>query len=662
MRLSLFVIVSIWANGGAVAARDCAAKPISFRIGNVTTGSEESGYPEIYGLSMKVGGQQFTPFIKINSPSIHIKSADKSCKDIPAERQPLDCRPVYSRDIMRRSYLLGGFFDGRISPTYNGPRPWDDEQVGLAFSGTDTIVLGDTANETLTLDSWAFNSEYRDWGDELPDDFIEYNEEAWMPSYLGLNKFSFLLTELYNTQRIPSKTWGYFAGWKNWARPDDAVLDGSLVLGGYDRAKISGSFSNFPINMDSDGTERCQFKLTVSGLWLSMSALNDGRGETVEVSTFLNKQNPDGFDICIDPSYPSMQMQSLIRNRVMSQLRTAGDFEKPLQTIPGGSGIGILNSDLPLVGEVSLTFQFGNLNITVPGKHLIHPSVNVTAQGYNLMSDLSDYQVMDIIEPIPDYSQLSFPQDDSFPVLFGHPFLASAYLVVNHENDTFSIAQLAQEIEQAEKKDIIPVLDSECSLASLEEKEGSGLPIPIGAIVGIVVGATVLLIIAIWVYVLLHRRRYQKETLPDPPDAENLEVDGVEVEPIRHETEAERRPSQSDSGSDTQAGETEESNKEDEVQEAEVHEIVEAPVGPIYEMMGDLGQVVELQADVPVEIDAVNEESRRASSESSRTERVEDEGSAPISEASRPVGSHEPVEAQNLEASHNVVSPIQDTL
>ena len=107
--------------------------------------------------------------------------------------------------------------------------------------GRDTVAV----NASLRLDSYPIGITRVD-GEEL--------------NVMGFGINSTLLTALSTAGLLASKTWGYFHGWTG-ADPT-TQLDGNLVLGGYDKAKISGTNLTLPLSHE---------KNCVSGLLITVS-------------------------------------------------------------------------------------------------------------------------------------------------------------------------------------------------------------------------------------------------------------------------------------------------------------------------------------------------------------------------------------------------------
>ena len=191
------------------------------------------------------------------------------------------------------SMAAAGAAPENISSTFNYPA--DDW-------GTDVLYLSNTANITSHP--------------------IDVTKQAnFAINALGLGSDSSILTSLMNAGTIASKTWSIFFGLHG-ADSDDQ-LDGSLVLGGYDEAKITGTNLTTQITQDTDC--RTGYVVTVSSIDMGF---RDGTSQTLSNSP---------LQFCVDPTFALVTMPpALLR-----------DF----QDLAGGSYLG-LSSGININGLV----------------------------------------------------------------------------------------------------------------------------------------------------------------------------------------------------------------------------------------------------------------------------------------------------------------------
>ncbi|KAF2158002.1 hypothetical protein K461DRAFT_28340 [Myriangium duriaei CBS 260.36] len=119
------------------------------------------------------------------------------------------------------------------------------------------------------------------------------NDELAQQNILGLGANSTLLNTLKSAGRIASRSFGMFYGLTG-ATPS-AQMDGSLVLGGYDRAKVVGQ--GVATKFISNPICPTNMLVTLSGL-----VLNYPNGSDIDVLA----EHTEPFQACILPSFPSL--------------------------------------------------------------------------------------------------------------------------------------------------------------------------------------------------------------------------------------------------------------------------------------------------------------------------------------------------------------------
>lgn len=146
---------------------------------------------------------------------------------------------------------------------------------------SETVVLG----SNLTLEDFPVGIAQGDWG-----------AQGYYPqAALGLGPDSTLLSTLVDTGIIASRTFSWFWGLDGPGGSEQ--LDGSLVLGGYDKAKVSGTGYTSAI---TTGSDRC-----ATGLFVTLSDMIVHMVDGTALSIFTDN-NQALLAACIDPSYPSL--------------------------------------------------------------------------------------------------------------------------------------------------------------------------------------------------------------------------------------------------------------------------------------------------------------------------------------------------------------------
>ena len=153
--------------------------------------------------------------------------------------QEAPCSPDAS--VVQCSTGLGGLFDEASSSSFDSfgnlaapgliPNQGHDAHAN-DVSGTDILGLSSGLNLT-----------------KFPVGVYRGNGGPHQPS-IGLAKDSYLLKALIASNRIASSTFSFFAGWIG--AEAKYQMDGSLVFGGYDQAKIIGPNVTLPFQYDQD--------------------------------------------------------------------------------------------------------------------------------------------------------------------------------------------------------------------------------------------------------------------------------------------------------------------------------------------------------------------------------------------------------------------------
>lgn len=126
------------------------------------------------------------------------------------------------------------------------------------------------------------------------------SEDTWglygaSPQHLiGVGTDSTILSALRNAGRIASRSIGYYWGMDSIGSKDD--IPGSLVFGGYDRAKTYGDGDEMDFTL---GKDSCRTKMMVSISGLSLNFRNG-----TDVSLFASNNQVKPLRACIVPQNP----------------------------------------------------------------------------------------------------------------------------------------------------------------------------------------------------------------------------------------------------------------------------------------------------------------------------------------------------------------------
>lgn len=113
-----------------------------------------------------------------------------------------------------------------------GPGEAIERNASSNLNGTDTLHL----NSTTAFSKFPLGI-YRNYG------------PIWQRNYLGMGRNSTFLKFLQSQRLVESQIWSLFWGWSG-LTPSTQV-DGSLILGGYDKSKLSGGNYTKPFQYSS---------------------------------------------------------------------------------------------------------------------------------------------------------------------------------------------------------------------------------------------------------------------------------------------------------------------------------------------------------------------------------------------------------------------------
>lgn len=179
------------------------------------------------------------------------------------------------------SWVHGGSFNDASSTSWRAPSDPDltDSSPGnetIRIRGTDTLNLG----SDISIDQFP----------------IYFPKPRVIPqNSLGLGPNSTFLNLLFDQGKIASKTWSLFWGWQGAEKENQ--MNGSLVLGGYDKAKMGGA--NLTAKF-SDGVG-CPSSLLV---YLSNIAVNHADGN----KTSLFSTAGSALRACIKADNPQVTL------------------------------------------------------------------------------------------------------------------------------------------------------------------------------------------------------------------------------------------------------------------------------------------------------------------------------------------------------------------
>ena len=244
-------------------------------------------------------------------------------------------------------------------------------------------------------------------------------------SCLGLGRNSTILESLFRAGKIASQTWSLFWGLEG---ADSAnAMDGSLTLGGYDRAKTAG-----PNLTQAFGSLR-DMTLCPSSLIVSITDILVKHSNGTATSLFANATGT-ALRACIKPD---IHLISLPRDIYYAFTEAIGGT----YIGPGGTYNGQSSSYKPWGMEYETQGVFGGdlqfvlnsgLELTIPNHQLVVPDVQITGDGRTHIPTDSVREVL--VSNLESSNLVDMPE-------LGQVFLTSAYMHVDNEREQFSLWQ-----------------------------------------------------------------------------------------------------------------------------------------------------------------------------------------------------------------------------
>ncbi|EDN93239.1 hypothetical protein SS1G_09105 [Sclerotinia sclerotiorum 1980 UF-70] len=437
----------------------------------------------------------------------------------------------------------GNFFYENGSTTY-------DKGSNMVAVGGATIETAGYGAETgiadLMTTSLAGSDTFSPGATNLSNFPIGIPRQNWDHGYtilhaMGMGKNSTYLNSLVETGKIASKVWSIFWG-RMWI---DQPLDGQVVIGGYDQEKVIGQ--NYTQALDYSDTTGCWtgMKVTISDI-----ELIDRTGSTTSIF-------PPNFalPVCIVP-----QRQLLIE----APGSIFDTFQNETNTQTTGVSYGLhwlaqlYDTTNYFQGDMSIKLSSG-LQVTIPNSQFMPPFVTIDRNGSRIFNESE--------------REFLYGVTSNQPSTLGRYFLTAAYLMINHDENTFTLWQAnpstATDLVPTISKDTAescanvttngtvvvngtvttePGTSSSTTAATTNTNTQTGLS-P-GALAGIVVG--ILAVVAIIAGICLYMFRKKKQSprnsevalapipafVPDSTFAGFYEVHGTQS---KHEMDASRR-------------------------------------------------------------------------------------------------------------------------
>ncbi|OCK76877.1 acid protease [Lepidopterella palustris CBS 459.81] len=371
---------------------NCSFEPVSIPVQWVTLANKGT----MRGLSVSMGTpvQNFSllPIVETNNTYLF--------------QQNSGCDITLAACMTHR----GGFYHPEKSSTWKNTTPayppnWEPTEKQTDGSvGVDQFVL----NENVTLQQFPFGN---------PNNTITVANGNVQAS-LGLGRNSSILSILERAGSIGSQSFGYW--WGLDGATDPATMDGGVVLGGYDLAKIKNPENNHTGSFSPPGG------LCPEGMEITINEmiLNFPNGSNPNMMSSLLGSNPITACLCIQcPTVMSMPIDPYY-NR-LENWTDSFNFNR--------SG-GINFFDMMYLakdayqGDFTITLDSG-LSIRVPNSQLVIPDRTISGDG----SIASNESVRDyMFYSLQDVNAHDTPR-------IGRIFFTSAYIFINNDDKTFTI-------------------------------------------------------------------------------------------------------------------------------------------------------------------------------------------------------------------------------
>ncbi|KAI1379867.1 acid protease [Hypoxylon crocopeplum] len=481
----------------SVRASDaCALNPIAVRVGNITLENHQVAR----GAEIHVGDPPqpfaFLPQWPYNTSFVY--GIDGHC--------------IFKRNPPSRdgcTTIRGGAYDAFASKTRKVAYPDDFPHENGPFPETTLAADRLKLNEDVTLTEFPLEVALNDWG-----------AQGYHPmASIGLGANSTLLNQLQESGKIASRTWSFF--WGRNGGSSASQIDGSLVFGGYDRAKLSSGGRY--IEKLQDSTSPCATQMIVT---ITDMILNFPNGTNVSI---FPASLSTALTACIVPDYPVLM--TLPSDPFVSNFfRLTGAAEDHERSF-GINYFALKYSahENRYDGDMTIKLRSG-LVVRVPNDQLVVPDVDIDPTTGELVANYTNPDL--IINGIQNVNTNDMPQ-------LGRQFLSAAYLMVNQDARQFSLwaANPAsdEDLVAVDTNDVDITAPCEASSAAVtdsssptstsspEQTSHSSAGTIAGAAVGGVGGLVMLGVLAFWV--IKRRRREGSWKASEQNRAMNLYAD-----------------------------------------------------------------------------------------------------------------------------------------
>lgn len=266
-------------------------------------------------------------------------------------------------------------------------------------------------NDNITITSFPLGIALSDWG-----------EQAYTPMMgIGLGTNSTILNWLVSSGQIASRSWSYFWG-RTTVSATSEQLDGSVVFGGYDRAKVTGSKYTQPM---TTAEPNCPSLLVVT---ITNMVLNFANGSDVSL---FPATGSTAITACLTPALSTLMwmpldpffdnMMNLTDNNIFAMGRSVGIYYWNMRYETSHFE--------PYDGDLTITLQSG-LSVRIRNDQLVQPhtSINQTTGAIVVNNTAPDL----VINSLQNVQATQLAQ-------LGWQFFSAAYLLVNQDAHEFTL-------------------------------------------------------------------------------------------------------------------------------------------------------------------------------------------------------------------------------
>ncbi|KAH0591734.1 hypothetical protein MHUMG1_10534 [Metarhizium humberi] len=403
LETSWTLLLAIFLAAGVVA-QNCVPPPIALPIKNVTLSTGKIQRGVFLTVAEPEQSFAFLPYWRVNNTFLY----GPACDSLNLTWEGDSCVT-----------FRGGVYKPADSTTKGAPpssfkpptEPWSSKTYKF-FSDKFNVA------SNVSLDNFVFAN---------PVDYTGWDLQGYNPlNMIGMDRGSTLMSALRSTGRIASSAFGFW--WGLDGVEDDDQQQGSLVLGGYDKAKTYGDGATMLLSHHPD----CPTSMMVTIQDITMNLANG-----TDASIFSKENGGTALLACVVPQRATLMdmprspyfdnLLSIIGNTEAGR-STGIDW----WTVIMEPSLGIYNG--------GITFKLGGgINIKIPNHQLVVPERKIDKDG-NLHANAS--------RPVIRINSLQNTTANVLPIL-GRYFLTGAYLMGNSGAGKFTIWQANPTTDQS---------------------------------------------------------------------------------------------------------------------------------------------------------------------------------------------------------------------